>query len=192
MKKIYLIRHGETEWALNGRHTGTTDIPLTPNGEIQAEKIGKVLHGHSFEAVFYSPLQRAAKTCELAGMQKEARTEPNLVEWNYGDYEGLTTTQIQKNDPHWDIFQNGAPHGESPADICARADSVLSKIAPLRGDVALFSHGHFLRALATRWIKLPLQEGQHFALFPGSISILGFEKDAPVWILWNSLPYLRH
>lgn len=184
-KKIYLVRHGETEWTLSGQHTGFSDIPLTANGEKQAEKIGKKLRGHTFGSILTSPLQRAERTCAIAGFSKAAKPDRDLVEWNYGDFEGLTSQEIRKTHPHWTIFSDGAPRGESVTDVGDRADRVLAKIQPLQGDVVLFSHGHFLRVLAARWLQLSPQEGRLFALDPGSISILGFEKGLPVLFLWN-------
>jgi broad specificity phosphatase PhoE len=190
-KKIYLIRHGETEWTLNGRHTGITDIPLTKNGEIQAKLLKKRLHGHLFQTILTSPLQRAVKTCELAGFLNQAKLDADLVEWNYGEFEGLTTEEIHKKVPHWNIFSQGAPQGESPADVRARAARVLAKIQALHGDVALFSHGHFLRALATQWLQLAVEEGRLFALSPASLSILGFERATQVLLLWNDISHLK-
>ncbi len=189
-KRIFLIRHGETEWTLSGQHTGATDIPLTKRGEEEAALVGKKLRGHTFETVLCSPLKRAKETCAIAGFLKQPQLEPDLVEWNYGDYEGLTAAQIWKKSPGWNIFSNGAPHGESLEDITARANRVLAKIQPLRGDVALFSHGHFLRAFAACYLQLPAQEGRLFALSPSSISILGFERARPVISLWNDLSHL--
>src|ERR1700722_23586 len=145
-----------------------TDIPLTKNGELQAKWLGERLKGHAFQTILSSPLRRAAMTCELAGLLKNARLDSNLVEWNYGEYEGRTTEEIHKAAPHWNIFSNGAPGGETSADVSARVNKVLTQILPVRGDVALFSHGHFLRVLAARWLQLNGQEGRHFALFPGS------------------------
>jgi len=185
IKKIYLIRHAETEWSLSGQHTGRTDIPLTPKGEQDAVSIKKRLEGHSFTKVLCSPLQRALKTCQIAGFEKVLQTDEDLMEWDYGNYEGLTSLQILKQTPHWSIFLNGAQGGESVSDVSTRADRVLSKILPIQGDVALFSHGHFLRVLAARWLRLPPQEGRLFALSPASISILGFEKTKHVLTLWN-------
>ncbi len=189
-KRIYLIRHGETEWTLSGQHTGMTDIPLTKKGEEEAALLGKTLRGHPFEAVLCSPLRRAKETCAIAGFLNQAQLQPDLVEWNYGDYEGLTKVEIWKKSPGWDIFSNGAPDGESLADITARANRVLTKILAIEGDVALFSHGHFLRALAACYLRLTAQEGRLFALSPSSISILGFERERPVISLWNALCHL--
>jgi len=190
-KKIYLIRHGETEWTLNGKHTGMTDIPLTKNGELQAKLIRRRLRGHTFQTILSSPLQRAARTCEIAGFLTKARLDPDLVEWNYGAFEGRTTAEIQEKMPHWNIFSNGAPGGESPTDMTARVNKVLTKIQSLHGDIALFSHGHFLRALSARWLQLPIQEGRLFALFPASVSILGFERNTHVLTLWNDISHLK-
>lgn len=190
-QKIYLIRHGETEWTLNGKHTGMTDIPLTKNGELQAKLIGNRLREHSFQTILSSPLQRAARTCEIAGFLKKARLDPDLKEWNYGEFEGLTKVEIQKKMPHWNIFSNGSPGGESVADMSARTNKVLAKIQSIHGDVALFAHGHFLRALSARWLQLSVQEGRLFALFPGSISILGFEGNTHVLTLWNDISHLQ-
>lgn len=189
-KKIFLIRHGETTWTLSGQHTGLTDIPLTENGRKQAEKLKTRLSQYSFQSVMTSPLQRSMLTCEIAGLLKKAIKDPDLVEWNYGDYEGLTSEQIWKKDLHWSIFSNGAPHGESIADIRARVDRVLSKIQLITGHCILFSHGHFLRALAARWLHLSVQEGRLFALSSASLSILGFEKNLPVVLLWNDVSHL--
>jgi broad specificity phosphatase PhoE len=184
-KKIYLVRHGETEWTLSGQHTGSTDIPLTLNGEQQARMLRDKLAHLSPLSVFTSPLQRASRTCELAGFH-QAQIDPDLVEWNYGDYEGLTSQKIHKTQPDWTIFKNGAPHGESLKDVQSRADRILSKLEEIQGNIMLFSHGHFLRVLATRWLQLPVQDGRLFALFPASVSILGFEKNTKVLQLWNS------
>lgn len=188
-RRIYLIRHSETAWTLSQRHTGLTDIPLTKKGEADATLIGKKLKNHPFEAIFCSPLKRAAATCEKAGFLKLVKLDPDLVEWNYGDYEGLTTAQIQERSPDWNIFLNGAPGGESIPDINTRASKVLEKIHSFQGDVALFSHGHFLRALAAQWLGLSIQGGRLFALSPASLSILGFERDNQVISLWNDHSY---
>ncbi len=184
-RRIYLIRHSETAWTLSQRHTGLTDIPLTKKGEEDALLIGKRLKNHPFEVILCSPLQRAKATCEKAGLMKLATIDPDLVEWNYGDYEGLTTAEIQKKSPHWNIFSNGAPGGESTADISTRASKVLKKILSFQGDVALFSHGHFLRALTAEWLGLTTREGRLFSLSPASLSILGYERETQVICLWN-------
>jgi probable phosphoglycerate mutase len=183
-QKIYLIRHAETEWSLSGRHTGITDIPLTKKGEADAVNIKKLID-HPFECILCSPLKRAKSTCAIAGLLQQAHIDPDLAEWNYGDYEGLTTQEIWKDSPSWDLFSDGAPHGESPADICARANKVLTKFKKMTGDVALFSHGHFLKAIATCWLQLPIQQGRLFSLSACSLSILGFEKKQPALFLWN-------
>ena len=184
-KNIYLIRHSETAWSLSGQHTGRTDIPLTKQGEEDAAHMGKTLSAHTFTTILCSPLKRAKDTCKIAGFQTWAQEDPDLMEWNYGDYEGLTTEQIWKKCPAWNIFSNGAPGGETPADVTLRANKILNKIQSSQGDVALFSHGHFLRALAAIWLNLPIEEGRYFALTPASISILGFERQTHVIALWN-------
>jgi probable phosphoglycerate mutase len=186
-RKIYLLRHGETEWTLTGQHTGKTDIPLTENGRKQASQLGKRLKGIAFEKILTSPRKRAIETCEATGLFRHAEIDSDLAEWDYGDYEGLKTEEIWKRDPHWNIFFRGAPRGESVEDIAVRANRLLMKINTSHGDIALFSHGHFLRALAARWLKLPVAEGNLFFLSPASISILGFEKDHHVIQLWNDV-----
>ncbi len=186
MKCIYLMRHGETEWTLSGQHTGTTDIPLTQKGEEEAAQLGERLGSHRFQKILCSPHKRAQMTCQLAGLMATAAVEPLLAEWNYGRYEGMTTPQIWEEAPGWNIFSNGAPGGESVQEVSSRADAVLQKIQAMDGDTALFSHGHFLRVLAARWLQLPAEMGRLFALSPASISILGFERKNPVILLWNS------
>ena len=190
--KIYLIRHGETEWTISGQHTGTTDVPLTEKGKEDAMKLKKELQDISFQLVLSSPMQRAFNTCELAGFAKQTQLDPDLLEWNYGEYEGLTTKQIWKNDPHWEIFTSGAPGGESIADVGARATHILAKLKSVHGTVAVFSHGHFLRALAARWLGLPTNEGRLFDLHPASISILGLEHQHHVISQWNDTSYLKY
>ncbi len=187
--RIFLIRHGETQWSLTGQHTGYTDLPLTENGELCASRLRGLLEGTKFTQVFTSPLQRARRTCELAGFGAVARVEPNLHEWDYGDYEGRTTADIHTQRPGWNVFQDGCPQGESVEQIFLRADRVLAGLRPMDGTVALFSHGQFLRALAVRWIRLPVQEGQHFALDTASLSILGYEHhdaEIPAISVWNT------
>lgn len=186
-KNIYLVRHGETEWTLNGRHTGTTDIPLTPKGESDAAQMGKRLVNHAFDAVLCSPRRRALVTCQRAGFGNRTKIDADLSEWDYGKYEGLTTDQIRKEFPLWNIFSNGAPGGESVDAVSARADRILAKIHSVKGDVLLFSHGHFLRVIAARWLHLNATEGRLFALSPSSLSILGHERVVPVIVLWNEI-----
>jgi len=200
--QIFLIRHGETAWSLTGQHTGHTDLPLTKNGERRASQLCGLLKGIIFTHVLTSPLQRAQRTCELAGFGAVARVEPDLHELDYGDYEGRTTADIRSQHPGWSMFQDGSPHGESVEKFSDRADRVLAALRSMDGTIALFSHGQFLRALAARWIELPVQAGQHFALDTASISILGYEhtnEDTPAITLWNaasnavstlSLPFL--
>lgn len=189
---LYLARHGQTEWSLAGRHTGLTDVPLTPRGEENARRLGQRLAGHTFSRAFTSPLQRARRTCELAGFAPVATVDPDLVEWNYGEFEGLRSTEIHGRTPGWNVFEHGAPGGESPADVLARADRVLTKVRAVGGDVLLFSSGHFLRSLAARWIGLDVRFGRYLALDPASLSILGYEHgpDDPVVRLWNDVGHL--
>lgn len=183
---IYLIRHGETEWALTGRHTGRTDLPLTENGERQASALRERLQGISFTRVLTSPYQRARRTCELAGLGAEAKVEADLHEWDYGDYEGRTTPDIQLQRPGWNVFMDGCPHGESVEAVSRRADRVLAALRPVDGAVALFSHGQFLGSVAMRWIGLPVPEGRHFVLDTASFGVLGYEHgDIPVVSSWN-------
>ena len=187
--QIFLIRHGETQWSLTGQHTGRTDLPLTENGEHRASHLRGLLQRIKFTHVFTSPLQRARRTCELAGFGAVARVEPDLHEWDYGAYEGRTTAEIRTQQPEWNIFQDGCLQGESAGQISQRADRVLAGLRPMDGTVALFSHGHFLRVLAVRWIGLPVDAGQHFALDTASLSILGYERpngDNPAISLWNA------
>jgi broad specificity phosphatase PhoE len=190
MKHLYLVRHGETAWTISGQHTGLTDLPLTEQGSSQAKMLRDVLSSKSFEKVLASPLKRAMQTCQLAGYQSQAQIDPDLVEWNYGNYEGKTHVEIIKENPGWTIFSQGAPGGESVAQIGARADRVLHKISSCTEDVLIFSHGHFLRTLAARWLKLPPSEGKLFLLSTASISILGYEKLLPVVLKWNDTHHL--
>jgi len=189
---LYLVRHGETEWSLAGRHTGLTDVPLTPRGEQNARRLGERLARHNFARVLTSPLQRARRTCELAGFAAVATVDPDLVEWNYGQFEGLRSPEIHARAPGWNVFQDGGPGGDSPADVRARADRVLSKVRAIDGDVLLFSSGHFLRALGARWLGLEVTFGRYLALDPASLSILGYEHraDDPVIRLWNDVGHL--
>ena len=188
--KIYLIRHGQTEWSCSGQHTGQTDLPLTPEGEIQASQLAPILSKIEFSAVFTSPLQRARRTCELAGLSSRALIEPDLVEWNYGDYEGRTSAEILKKNPAWNLYENGAPNGEKPEEVADRADQLIERLGALTGNVALFSHGHFFCALAARWIGLPILAAEHLELSTSSISTIGFSAHHPevrVISNWNSV-----
>jgi probable phosphoglycerate mutase len=185
---VYLARHGETAWSLSGQHTGLTDLPLTSNGERNARRLGERLKSLTFAKVFTSPLQRAARTCELAGLRTAAETDPDLVEWNYGQYEGLHSAEILAKRPDWQLFQAGAPGGESPAQVSARADRVVQRIRTVPGDVLLFSNGHFVRVFAARWLGLgPGSAGKYFLLSKASLSALGYEHglSQPVVRLWN-------
>lgn len=184
--QIILCRHGETAWSLSGRHTGFTDLPLTERGRSQAEELGKTIRGTNFAHVFTSPLLRARETCEIAGFGPRAVIEPDIVEWNYGAYEGLTHPEIDRLNPCWNLFRDGVPGGETPQQISARADRVIEKLKKLSGPTLLFSHGHFLRVLAARWLGLPPEGAKYFVLAVASLSVLGFEKKQPVIQRWNS------
>lgn len=181
MKKLYLCRHGETEWTLSGQHTGTTDLPLTKRGIEQAAHLRKKIANVSFDAVFTSPRKRALETCE--GLPHQI--DPNLCEWDYGEYEGKTNEEIQKIKPHWNLFRDGVPGGEKATDVGKRADAFLKKTMSYSGNVAVFSHGHFLRVLAARYLGLKPEMGNIFMLSVASLSILGDERQQPVILLWN-------
>ena len=185
-KKVYVIRHGETEWSLSGQHTGITDIPLTENGRKKAKLLQPLLMTQSFGLVLTSPLQRAKETCTLSGLGEQAEVEPNLMEWNYGDYEGLTSAQIHVTAPGWIVFNAGAPGGETPNDVAARADRVIARIRSVKGDVALFAHGHILRALVARWLDLPATAGRNFLLGTGTLNILSYYRGYPAIQTWNA------
>jgi broad specificity phosphatase PhoE len=189
LPEIHVIRHGETAWTESRQHTGLTDIPLTERGERQALQLGERLRGRTFPRVFTSPLARAGRTCELAGFGAAAEIDPDLVEWNYGDYEGLTTAEILSGRPDWQLFRDGCPHGESAVDVGRRADRVITRLRALDGDVLLFSSGHFLRVFAARWIGLDASGGRSFLLSTTTLSILGYEHDRrePVIRLWNDV-----
>jgi len=185
---VYLARHGETAWTISGQHTGLIDLPLTPNGERNAQRLGERLKGMKFAKVFTSPLQRAARTCELAGFGAVAETDPDLVEWNYGQYEGLRLDEILRERPDWQIFRDGCPGGESPAQIGERADRVVKRVRSVPGNVLLFSSGHFLRVLASSWLALgPGCAGRYLLLSTASLSALGYEHNLsePAIRLWN-------
>ena len=185
---IYIARHGETAWSLTGQHTGLTDLPLTKHGECNARRLGERLRGMRFTKVFVSPLQRARRTCELAGFGALAEIDPDLVEWDYGEYEGLRTSEIRAKRPDWQLFRDGSPGGESVQQVASRADRVVNRIRAVNGDVLLFSSGHFIRVLTSRWLGLiPSPNARLFMLSTASLSALGYEQDLsrPVIQLWN-------
>ena len=182
-----LARHGETAWSLTGQHTGCTDLPLTERGERNARELGERLKGLTFARVFTSPLRRAVRTCELAGFAAAATVDPDLVEWNYGEYEGRRTAEIRAERPDWQLFRDGCPGGETPDEVGVRADRVVSRVRAVEGDVLLFSSGHFLRVLAARWLGLESGAGRFFLLSTASLSALGYEHERtqPVIRLWD-------
>ncbi len=184
---LYLARHGETAWSLSGQHTGLTDLPLTERGERNAHQLGERLKGLTFAKVFTSPLKRAARTCELAGFGGAAEVDRNLLEWDYGQYEGRRTVEIHAERPDWYLFRDGCPGGESPAQVGARADRVVSRIRSLPGQIIVFSSGHFLRVLAARWLGLDPGAGRYFLLSTASLSALSYEhnRSQPVIRLWD-------
>jgi len=189
--RLFYIRHGETAWSLSGQHTSRADIPLTAHGEDGARTLRPVLEAIGFTHVLTSPRQRAQRTCELAGLGENAEIEPDLGEWDYGDYEGRRSADIERDHPGWSLFRDGCPDGESPAQVSRRADRLIDRLAGLQGNVALFSHGHFGAVLGTRWIELPVIEGCHFPLDPCSVSVLGFAAHHPddrVILRWNTTP----
>lgn len=190
--KIHLIRHGETEWSLDGRHTGLTDLPLTARGEDEVREWGQFLCNIPFSHVLTSPLQRARRTCELVGLGEDAVLEGDLAEWDYGDYEGLQSVEIWDKQPGWNVFHDVSPNGETPDQVSARADRLISRLRSMHGNIALFSHGHFGCVLAARWIGLPVIEGQHLSLGTASLGIFGYSHHHPevsVIELWNSAPH---
>lgn len=189
---LYFIRHGETEWTFTGQHTSRTDIPLTALGEDEVREWGDRLCKIPFAHVLTSPSQRAQGTCELVGLGKDAEIEPDLVEWDYGDYEGRTSVDIRQERPGWNVFHDGCPNGESPKEIAARADRLIARLRTLEGNIALFSHGQFGSVLAARWIGLSVVEARHFPLSTASLSILCNDPHhpaVPVLELWNAAPH---
>jgi broad specificity phosphatase PhoE len=192
MADVILVRHGATEWSASGRHTSVTDLPLTPAGEDGARAAGRWLAGRRVAAVLTSPRRRARQTCALAGLGGRARVDDDLAEWRYGDYEGLTTARIRQDSPGWTIWSDGAPGGESPGDVGRRADRVVERVRGLLdredGDVALFSHGHFLRVLAARWVGSDVAWGRALILDAGAVCLLGYERETPALRLWNLRP----
>jgi probable phosphoglycerate mutase len=188
--RVYLIRHGETDWSLTGRHTGRTDLALTPNGEAEARALVDLLAPIRFSQVWTSPLLRARQTCALAGLDALAQVEADLAEWDYGDYEGLRSTEIVLERPGWNVYRDGCPGGESPAQVAARAARLVARLTALEGDIALFTHGQIGSALAATWIELAIADARHFTLATASLSVLGFDphhREVPVIALWNSI-----
>ena len=191
--RVFLIRHGQTAWSLSGQHTGLTDLPLLPQGEHSARMLEPALAKIRFSLVLQSPRLRARATCELSGLGSAAQTDPDLAEWDYGHYEGLRTAEIVLRHPHWDVWRDGCPGGESPLEVSRRADALIARLRQLSGNLALFSHGQFGRALAARWIRLDIEQGRHFELHPACVSVFGFEAahpHRPVIALWNWAPAL--
>ena len=185
MPELLLARHGETEWSLNGRHTGITDLPLTANGRQRARKLEPVLAGRRFALVLTSPLQRAIETCRLAGLGEAAQIRDDLHEWNYGDYEGMTTAQIHERDHGWSLWRDGCPNGEQAQDVGARADRLIAEARDTAGEVIFFGHGHMLRVVGARWVGLPPADGGLLGLSTGTLCVLGYEHDLPILARWN-------
>lgn len=188
LPRVYIARHGETAWTLSGQHTGRTDIPLTARGEAEARRLGERLTGRTFALVLTSPLQRAKRTCELAGFGDRCEIDPDLREWDYGEFEGLTSVEIRKRRPDWVLFRDGCPGGETADQVGVRADRVVARIRAAAGDVLIFAHGHLIRILAARWLGEPASTGRFFYCDPTSLGILGYEHarvEEPVMLLWN-------
>jgi broad specificity phosphatase PhoE len=183
--EVWLVRHAETEWSKSGRHTGRTDVPLTDEGRERARKLGARLGGHDFALVLVSPLERARETARLAGLGDPCQVREDLLEWDYGDYEGITTAEIREERPDWYLWHDGVPNGETADEVSARCDRVIEEILGADGDVAVFAHGHVLRALAARWVEEPVSFGGRLFLSTGSLSLLGFEREVRVVRLWN-------
>ena len=185
IQQVYLIRHGETEWSLSGQHTGVTDIPLTENGRRVAKLMEPVLAKETFALVLTSPLKRARETCELSGLGTAAQIDHDLMEWNYGEYEGLTSREIREQAPGWLLFNDGCPGGETPEQVGDRADRIIARARGEQGTVVLFAHGHLLRVLAARWLGFPARAGRHFLLDTGTLNILSSYYDVPAIKGWN-------
>jgi broad specificity phosphatase PhoE len=185
MAELLLARHGETEWSRNGRHTGSTDIPLTDNGRRRARNLAPRLRDRDFALVLTSPMQRAMDTCRLAELGERAQVRDDLHEWDYGDYEGVTTAQIHEHDRSWSLWRDGAPDGEVAADVGARADRVIAEARQAGGDVILFGHGHMLRVVGARWVDLPPEDGGLLGLGTGALCTLGYEHGLPILVHWN-------
>ena len=184
--EVVLVRHGQTEWSRDLRHTGRTDVPLTDVGRAQAERLHEPLRDWNFHRVLASPLSRALDTCRLAGFGEAAELSDALLEWDYGDYEGETTPQISEGRPGWNLWRDGCPGGETSADVGARVDPLISELKASDGDVLVFAHGHLLRVLAARWLELPPEGGAHFWLATATVSVVGFERETPALRRWNA------
>ncbi len=184
--RLFVIRHGATEWSRSGQHTGHTDIPLLPEGEAQARATGQLLADHEFALVLTSPLQRARRTCELAGLADQAEVEPNLIEWDYGDYEGITSAEIHQTAPGWTVWTGAVPGGETIHQLAARADAVIKRALATDGDTIVFAHGHILRLLTARWCELDPAEGRRFVLDPATLCVLGWEHECRAILQWNN------
>jgi len=182
---LYVVRHGATEWSKSGQHTGRTDLPLLPEGEDQARATGALLGGIDFSLVLCSPMQRAQRTCELAGLRDQAEIDDDLHEWDYGDYEGVTTPTIRETVPGWTVWNGTCPNGETIAQVAKRADRVIERVRAEHGNAIVFAHGHFLRVLTARWCELEPVEGRRFVLDPATLSVLGWERDTPAIRQWN-------
>lgn len=183
---LYVVRHGATEWSTSGQHTSTTDLPLLPEGEEQARDAKKLLNGVAFSLVLCSPMQRAQRTCELTGLRSAAIIDEDLHEWNYGDYEGVTTATIRETVPNWTVWDGNCPGGESIDQVAARADRVIDRVRAQTGTAIVFAHGHFLRVLTARWCELAPIEGRRFVLDPATVSVLGWERSTPALRQWNN------
>lgn len=185
LNRLVLVRHGETEWTKNGQHTGRTDVPLTDRGREDGERVAMALKSWNFVSVLSSPLSRAVETANLAGFHAQVETVDDLLEWDYGQYEGLTTADIRTKRPGWSIWLDGTPDGETLADVAVRVDRVLKEIHVARGDIVLFGHGHLLRVVTARWLGLVPASGRLFVLDPGTVSVLGYERETAVIHQWN-------
>jgi probable phosphoglycerate mutase len=192
LPSVYLARHGETAWTISHQHTGLTDLPLTERGEANARSLGQRLKGVQFASVLTSPLQRAKRTCDLAGFGDRAEIDRDLVEWNYGEYEGKTTAEIRASRPGWMLYRDGCPEGESPAEIASRADRFIAKVRAIDGDVLVFSSGDFLKSLAARWLGLPVEGAKYLFLSTAALSIVSYNHgpDEPVIMRWNSTDHI--